>query len=259
MFFTDLDRTIIFSKRFVNDKNRDSLILVEEKEGRSISFMNSTAFQLLKKIRKNRSFVPVTARKYEEIMRISFIREDVPEWMICESGRAIYHRGKRLTEWDTMLEKNLNVMQDSIKEAHSKFNDLFKQKYKTRTWHINQEMVMGKTEGLSQEQLVELESSTDWFEKKGCLLHIQQRKVYLIPRPISKANAIAFLIQKLKPVCTISAGDADMDAGMFEKTTYAFAPRHHTIQTMPSHVGISKGNGVDAGEHILSAVIETFE
>jgi len=75
MFFTDLDRTIIFSHRFVTNKEDPFLVPVEVKEGREISYMRLSSYMLLKILRCDSLFVPVTARKYDEIMRISFVKE----------------------------------------------------------------------------------------------------------------------------------------------------------------------------------------
>lgn len=254
MFFTDLDRTIIFSKRFVDETNRNLVIPVEEKEGRPISYMNPTAFMMLSVFRKQVPFVPVTARKYDEIMRISFVREDMPEWMVCESGRVIYHSGKRWGEWDHVLEKELEKVKDDIQQCQNYFRYLLEDKYGVGTWHINNDMVMAKTEGMSENEIKELESYSSWFKKRNCLLHLQQRKVYLIPTPISKSNAVQYLIHLLKPNRTVSAGDADMDAGMFQKTTFAITPKHHTIANVS--IPVTKETGLKAGEEIILHAME---
>jgi hydroxymethylpyrimidine pyrophosphatase-like HAD family hydrolase len=255
MFFTDLDRTIIFSKRFLNGENRELVVPVEEKEGRHISYMNPVAFMMLTYLRRQVPFVPVTARKLDEIMRVIFIRDNMPEWMICESGRVIYHNGKRWEEWDKIIEKELEVFMEDIIQSQNYFRYLLEDKYLVKTWHINPDMVMGKTEGMSQDKIGELQSYDTWFKKRHCLLYLQQRKAYLIPTPISKSKAVEYLIQLLKPSThTVSAGDAQMDAGMFEKTDFAIAPCHHTIDDVS--VPVTQKTGIDAGEELIMYAME---
>lgn len=254
VFFTDLDRTIIFSNRFVDESQAKNVIPVEEKEGRVISYMNPTSNIYLEVLRRRVAFIPVTARKHDEIMRISFIKNNIPEWMVCESGRVIYHNGERWEDWDFMLEKELKKIKREIEESQNYFRYLLEDKYKVATWHINPDMVMGKTVGMTGEQIAELESYSKWFEDHHCQLHIQQRKAYLIPTPISKSNAVEYLISLLQPKKTVSAGDADMDAGMFEKTDFAIAPMHHTIVDLT--VPVTKETGLRAGENILLFAME---
>ena len=255
MLFTDLDRTIIFSTRFVSGDQEIDLIPVEEKEGRVISYVSPSALSLLSKLQEQSSFIPVTARKYEEIMRISFIRKHLPEWMICESGRVIYHNGERLKEWDKVIEQEINTIHQEVLNAQMLFRQILEQKHECKVWHINEEMIMAKTAGMPEEAYVELKEQEGWFLHHGCRLYLQQRKAYLIPTIISKDNAVEFLIDKLQPSITISAGDADMDAGMFEKTTFSIAPKHHTIENNDL-VQVTKETGFHAGIEILTFALE---
>jgi hydroxymethylpyrimidine pyrophosphatase-like HAD family hydrolase len=255
MFTTDLDRTIIFSKRFLTTDNEMSLIPIEEKEGRIISYMTKVAYEKLNYLRKNFSFIPATARKFDEIMRINFIREDIPEWMICESGRVIYHNGSRWGEWDLYLSQKLQKEKQTILKAHDLFDDILKE-YQIVPWYINESMKMAKTDKLTDEDRIALEKFTEEFSKLGCFLYLQQRKIYLMPKVISKRNAVAFLIKHLQPTVSISAGDAEMDCGMFEVTKHSIAPKHHTISTTPPV--ITNQHGVYAGEEIISFALENL-
>lgn len=252
MFFTDLDRTILFSNRFIENEEKADIFVVEEKEGRSISYMKKNAYERLNHLIQQGVFIPSSARTYNEMLRISFIRENLPEWMIAESGRVIYYKGEPLKEWDEQLSKQIDIVHKYIKEAQKMFRYLTEEKCHARTWHVSKEVIMTKTVGINDEQVQELASWSSWFRKRGCILYVQERKAYLIPFLISKANAVEFLIGKLQPDTSISAGDSDMDVGMFDLTTYSIAPLHHTIQKLPSHVLVTKETGLDAGENILS-------
>lgn len=219
------------------------------KDGKDISHMSLQAFEQLQELRTKTSFVPVTARKWDEIMRISFIEQDLPKWMICESGRVIYQEGERHTKWDLFQSQLLDQYRKHIKECQQWFFYLLQEKFGVKAWHINKDMVMARTDKLTDEQVALLKEYENWFRKRGCILYTQQRKAYLIPQTITKGNAIRYLIELLQPRLTVSAGDSDMDASMFKETDYAIIPKHHTVQQPIGFVTTEEG--MKAGEQIL--------
>lgn len=222
---------------------------VEFKDGVEISYMTAYAYNKLIELRKTIPFVPVTARKMEEAMRITFIKNDVPEWMICENGRSIYRNGVRWEEWDRQVERHLSLLKNEIAQAQSYFRYMLGEKLKCRVWHINQDMVMAKTENLTKVELSEILDKESWFLKHGCSLFVQERKVYLIPTMIKKERAIQYLIDLLKPTLTLSAGDSNLDQGMMNETAFCIAPRHHTMKL--TTIPVTKESGIIAGEEIV--------
>lgn len=253
MFFTDLDRTIIFSKRFVKGVN-DPLVVVETKEGREISYMTKKSLSLLQEIKECTQFVPVTARKWEEIMRIGFISDDLPDVVVCEAGRSIFLKGKRDASWD---EKIHQMMKDETQNLHTAFKRFQKEMSGLGypAWAINEYMMMTKVAGWTEEAQSFVEGMTDWFLEKGYRLQIQERKVYLTPMKISKGAAVRYLMECFKPGNSLSSGDAEMDHGMFEHTVHQIAPKHHTI-SCTDRVSVTTATGILAGEEILSIVKE---
>lgn len=253
MFFTDLDRTIIYSKRFIKGID-EPLVVVEMKEGREISYMTKRSISLLEEIRSCTQFIPVTARKWDEIMRIDFIANDVPAVMVCEAGRSIYLNGKRDTSWDEHIHQMMDSRSQNINIAFERFKtEMNKLGYPA--WEINEYMWMTKVEGWKEEVRSYVEEMTDWFSEKDCLLQIQERKVYLIPTKISKGAAVRYLLDRYQPEKSLSSGDAEMDRGMFEQTLYQVAPKHHTISCTDS-VMVTTATGLYAGEEILSIAKE---
>jgi hydroxymethylpyrimidine pyrophosphatase-like HAD family hydrolase len=249
MFFSDLDRTLIYSKRFIKDI-KVPIVVVEKKEEREISYMTETSHEALQDLRNQTTFVPVTARKWDEIMRINFIREQVPSIIVCEAGRAIYRNGKRDYFWDIHIECLMNLRKTKRKEAFERFNKEMK-RMGYPSWNINEYMLMTKVEGWTDEQRDFIEKMIPWFYQKGLLLLIQERKVYLIPTNITKHYAMRYLKHLYHPNETVSSGDADMDAGMFDVTTYSIAPLHHTIKSDISSP-VTSQSGILAGEEIIA-------
>ncbi|MFF2531503.1 hypothetical protein ACFVS2_21585 [Brevibacillus sp. NPDC058079] len=249
MFFSDLDRTLIYSKRFVEGIDTP-LVLVEEKDGREISYMTPASYISLQEMRSLTTFVPVTARKWEEAMRISFIKNDPPEILVCEAGRSIFRNGRRDVFWDAHIYHLMEANQEDRKEAMERFFVEMKA-LGYPAWSINEYMVMTKVDGWTKDQKERVSDMYSWFYERGCLLLIQGRKVYLIPQGISKASAIRYLIQLYNPLITVSSGDAEMDASMFAVTSDGIAPLHHTISLLPK-CSITQQSGIYASEEIIA-------
>jgi len=256
MFFTDLDRTLIFSKRF-SIKERDRLVAVEKKEDREISYMTKRAVSLLSEYRKIGEFIPVTARSLEQAMRIDFIKGQLPEWMVTENGRAIYHHGNRFHEWDTLFVEKMKNIHEKILVAQEKFHQIFVDELGCEIFSPNDEMMIAKIDHLSEEQKNELGERLGFFNEYDCVIHFHPRKIYLMPNIISKGEAVRYLIEKLSPEITISAGDTDMDESMFHETQHHIVPLHHTIVNRGYIT--TKNEGFVSGEEILEYVIKKIK
>lgn len=256
MLFSDLDRTLIFSKRFVSGENADSLVVAEKISGRSVSYMTPLSFMCVSFLVKSGLFVPVTARKYEEIMRITFLNTNLPEWMISESGRVIYHNNQRVKEWDLQMEQAYKDSMASQLLAQEKFRHILEGNLDCKVWNINKEMVMAKTADLPEEAFLELKEHQAFFEAHQCTLHLQQRKAYLIPKFVTKEDALLYVKNRCSSNYSISAGDAQMDYGMSFNTDCFIAPKHHTIEGNVEYV--TKESGIKAGEEIATLAIEVL-
>ena len=91
-FISDLDKTLIYTK-YPNE------ICVEYKDGKPISYMTEKGLSLMKKILTKSIFIPCTMRNLEQTMRINFIKEYNPKFIICQNGANIYINGKLDLEW----------------------------------------------------------------------------------------------------------------------------------------------------------------
>jgi hydroxymethylpyrimidine pyrophosphatase-like HAD family hydrolase len=255
MFFSDLDRTLIYSKRFVSEQEAFKYVPVEMKEGRVISYMTNEAYDLLVKLRKEITFIPVTARKLDEIMRIGFIKDDIPSIMVCEGGKSIYRNGILDKSWELHINDRMGWTTYSRILAEVRFRELMEETCNSPVWNINEFMLMTKVTDWSDVQKLKIEKMIPWFEAKLINIHIHERKVYFVPKAITKGYAIQYVLKEFYGK-SVSAGDTDMDATMFSRTSYHIAPKHHTI---PNEVHfLTEKNGIEAAEDILKYAIENL-
>ena len=114
IFATDLDRTIIYSPKFLNEKNKNSVILIETLDGKEISYISKFAFEELKKINKEIYVIPVTTRSINQFKRINTF--EYCEYVITSNGGTILHNGIALGEWDDYIFNSLKEYNNKMKK-----------------------------------------------------------------------------------------------------------------------------------------------
>lgn len=250
IFFSDLDRTLIFSKKFLQEGKTP--VLVEKKGEQAISYMTEEAVSLLEQIREECTFIPVSTRTYETMTRIGFIHEDMPEWMICDNGAHIYHKGQRVQEWEDHIQSKRAELKTTVQELENTMRYLFADRGLKATFNIEDLYLMVKFEEMTSEVRQSLEILNLSLRKKGYRLDINSRKAYLLPDYIRKEDAVRFLISSHGWQFTISAGDSHMDKDMLKETLYAIAPKHKSFPDDFMHV--TERKGMKAGEETLHYV-----
>lgn len=250
VFFTDFDRTMIFSNRFA-DENIESTC-VEYKEGRAMSFMTGNAIALLEEVKQSVIFIPVTTRTWELITRVNFINTDMPEWLVCSNGGRIYHNGERSQEWDAIMQQERENHPYSIQEIKTSLQTKLKKGSIKKMLIYENSYLMIKFKKIKPNIKKKLDKVNKSLLQKGYRIEISSNKAYIIPDFIRKERAVAYLIEKLKTDVTISAGDSIMDVGMLALTDYAIAPKHKTFED--DFMQITMNKGLAAGEEILHYV-----
>lgn len=206
--FTDLDRTMIFSKTFYEDGlNLLPIEYDKENNKKIISYMTKNALELVKKNQSN--IIPVTTRTLSEFQRVTPF-QDSP-WAIVGNGSLILHKGKKVNEWSIHIDnitKPLSQEYDFlINFINFEFKEMLEEKAKK-----NEGFIFAKIK----------EEYRDYFYNKifaHKLPHwqfvIQKRKVYLMPKIVSKENAVEYVLKKLVNVDNLFfAGDGVLDVGM---------------------------------------------
>lgn len=247
VLFTDFDRTMIFSKRFL-DESVDSTC-IEYKEGKPMSFMTNNAITLLDEVKQKLVFIPVTTRTWELITRVDFIKEDMPEWLVCCNGGRIYHNGEQLQEWEKMMQQEREKLQYPVNTVGTVFRQVFQSDVLEEVLIYEQCYVMVKFDKMTQEIERLLEKLQPTIQQMGYRIEVSSRKAYVFPNFIRKERAVQFLIDKLNVEVSISAGDSIMDLEMLRLTDYAVAPNHKTFEE--NFMEVTQHTGLLAGEEIL--------
>lgn len=220
LFVSDLDNTLIYSYK----KEIGSRVLVEEKDGKNLSYMTEEASQMLSTLSDQVRFVPVTTRSMEQYGRIRFpehIRtgKRMPEYALVSNGGILLHNGEIDRQW---LAESMAVKKEAEEEMKRGMDIL----EHTRDRNLDVRLVDGLfvfTKVKNPEQVLgQMDTALD---TKQVSLFSNGEKIYIFPRKMSKAWAVRKLKERLCPDITAAAGDSLFDIGMLEEADLSFYPK----------------------------------
>ncbi len=261
MFVSDLDRTLIYSKRALADFNHhdySSLACVERKNNEDVAFMTKKAKELLEVITQHCLFVPVTTRTYEQFSRIFIFNNDIPlTYAVTSNGASIFYKGKRVPEWQ-------EIVQNRLKKECTPIDKMIKlvQEYKVAgTLKVAEELFFY--------YILEEEISTDTINQirflashHGWRVSIQGRKLYLVPKPVCKGEAINFIREKHRIQTIFGAGDSILDFDFLKNCDFSYVPSHGELGKLielRDYFSLSQNQGVLAGEEILNEIAKSLK
>ena len=107
ILFTDLDNTLIYSKKTdIAEK-----IPVELYNGEVNSFMSKHSYELLHKLNEMLLIVPITTRTYIQYSRIDFGFN--PKYVLCANGGILLKDGIKSDEWYAKSEDHVFAAGDT--------------------------------------------------------------------------------------------------------------------------------------------------
>lgn len=205
ILFSDLDRTIIHSSKFLKESINPEIVEFN-KDKKPISYMEKEALLLLNELSNNLLFIPVTTRSLEQYKRIDL--KITPLYSITSNGGIILKNNESLKSWDYFIKNNISnknymEIQDKLKSIN---------KYLTRELILIDNVFFFSK--IDDNNLLELNYKLDnilkWYD---WTYTIQGNKIYIMPKFISKENAINYLLQNelSKDNFIITAGDGKLD------------------------------------------------
>ncbi|AZM62531.1 MULTISPECIES: HAD family hydrolase [unclassified Streptomyces] len=259
---SDLDRTLIYSAAALAltmpDARAPRLLCVEVHESRPLSFMTETAAQLLTDLGDQAVFVPTTTRTRKQYQRIN-LPGPPPAYAICANGGHLLVEGETDRDWHARVLARLadecaplaEVREHLLRTAdpvwlrkHRVAEDLFV-------------YLVVERELLREEWVKEL---AVWAENRGWTVSLQGRKIYAVPKPLTKSAAMREVARRTGADLTLAAGDSLLDADLLLAADRGWRPGHGelaeadwtapAIRTLPER-------GVLAGERILREFLHT--
>lgn len=209
LFATDLDNTLIFSKGFV--KNED-VIAVEYKDNQELSYITKQALEILKKLNEKITIVPITSRSLEEFKQLTFY--SMFEHAILSNGLVILYKG--LVEdgnWQYIIQKEFEKMDLSdVESLLYNCSSLFKSDFELRDYYYYAEV--------KEHQEIMVLKLLKPFLHKDWNCFVQDNKLYVTPKIVTKENALKFLSKKydLDLLHSWGVDDSKIDKGFIDLT-----------------------------------------
>lgn len=209
LFATALDNTLIFSKGFV--KNED-VIAVEYKDNQELSYITKQALEILKKLNEKITIVPITSRSLEEFKQLTFY--SMFEHAILSNGLVILYKG--LVEdgnWQYITQKEFEKMDLSdVESLLYNCSSLFKSDFELRDYYYYAEV--------KEHQEIMVLKLLKPFLHKDWNCFVQDNKLYVTPKIVTKENALKFLSKKydLDLLHSWGVGDSKIDKGFIDLT-----------------------------------------
>ncbi len=264
IFASDLDGTLIFSKkRFVDVPEDTEIILVEKKEQEEISYMTRRSIDILVNVDRMVTFIPATTRTLEQYKRIAIFQEEiVPEFAITSNGGKILVKGEIDKQWEDYITAGMEKLSVPAEDTFKKLSEFMDDSW-VLSYRLADELfwvfIVNK-ENLPKD---EMNSYIHWANENGWQVSIQGRKLYIVPEFINKWSALNYLNQRLACNIVISAGDSLLDYPLLKNSTRGYAPLNCELKTYLDNerltipnLTFTQSSGIMAGEEILKNLLE---
>lgn len=260
LFASDLDRTLIYSKRALQSFSQDhlsDLVPVERKDESDVAFMTGRSFAMLKELADSLMFVPVTTRTYEQYKRIFIFSEDIKvNYAVTANGANIHYKGQELLEWKDVLKARLGQDCTLYQDMIDKVSCLSIQGNLKKAENLFFYYILD-----SVSDQINIEEISKFAFEHGWRISLQGKKLYFMPNPICKGEALKFIQEREMIDHMIGAGDSILDYDFLRHCQEALVPNHGELVQRPEikelSCKITKNKGVWAGEEMLDTVIKT--
>lgn len=260
LFTSDLDRTLIYSKRMmemfppISDK-----VVVEQKANETMSMMTKETAILLQQVHQQTLFVPVTTRALHQYKRIQFINDLNPAFAITSNGGTILEKGQPYDKWTKTLGSRIEDSSIPQEDMSQLFQTIKSDTWLQRSFYIDDLFYVHHV-NLDVLQQDDLHAIVQEFDAHGWCVLLQGKKLYFMPKVLTKEAAIEYMMEFCTYDVHIAAGDSMMDYGMLMLADVAFTPYHGDLKDKQPKIlhntTYSPYEGEAFTKHLLQTVLQ---
>jgi hypothetical protein len=252
---SDLDRTLIYSMAAIESTSIAGdippLLCVERLDGRDISYMTVAAGHWLERCRSRALLVPTTTRTLAQFARVMLPGGPTPFAVTSNGGHLLVH-GVNDPDWRRAVDHRLAAEGAELAEIADGLD-----RRATGSWVLNRKTaddlfcyLVVDLVALPPDFLAEW---TAWCNDRGWVVSMQGRKIYALPRGLTKEAAVAEVLVRTGGTTLLAAGDGALDAGFLSMADAGIRPPHGELAESGWHaaqVDIASTPGVLAGEQM---------
>ncbi|MET0866351.1 MAG: HAD family hydrolase [Nakamurella sp.] len=261
---TDLDRTLIYSMAAIDSANAGQqvgpLVCVEWLDGQELSFMTESAARSLETIGQTASLVPITTRTPVQFERVQ-LPGGTTQYAITSNGGHLFVDGKPDLGWRQAVETRIAGNGAPLAEVLAGL-----EQQSDERWVLNRKVADGlfcylvvDLAGLPDDFLA---TWTDWCAERGWVVSMQGRKIYALPRSLTKESALAEVRERTGARYLLAAGDGALDSGFLGMADAAIRPPHGELAELnwrSPNLRVARAYGVLAGEEITRWLLDQVE
>ena len=257
--FSDLDRSIIYSKRFLGEDKSELEIEIYKNE--NISYISKKTVELIKQIKERREFIPTTTRTLEQFKRIEFSKYDIDfKYAITTNGGNILVDGEIDREYKSFINQKLknSLHIDETMKLLEEYKNIKGIKKIRKADDLFFYIVVDNT----LFDLKYIESFINKIKNLNWETYINGTKVYFLPKELKKSTAIKYICDKFGYKDTFGIGDSIMDKDMLDFCKNSYLLNHGDLVNLLNKENkyiISKQNGFRGSEEVLNNIISYQE
>ena len=236
LFTSDLDRTLIFSKRRMLENT--CYISIEQLNDQTVSYMSATTYERLAHLHAVLDFVPVTTRSLQQYTRLTLFQHDLtPKVAIVANGGVILRNGKIDEVWQQHIYKKQAALPLLYEQVQNHFSSLFTAPFVKRLYEVDSLFFVLTIEdgNLLEKVLSKFQIDLEEFEWTCYLLG---RKLYILPCFLTKGAAVQYIKSQKSYEWHVAAGDSMMDLSMLELADTCFIPQHGELEQAKAEHGL---------------------
>jgi hypothetical protein len=258
---SDLDRTLIYSAGALGltmpDEHAPRLLCVEVHESKPLSYLTETAGRMLVELADTVRFVPSTTRTRAQYRRIN-LPGRVPRYAICANGGHLLVDGHTDRDWNAQMRRRLADGSAPLAEIRAHLAATADPEW-LRKERVAEELFAYLVVDRERLPVGWVKELGVWADERGWTVSLQGRKVYAVPKPLSKSAALAEVVRRTGAERVLAAGDSLLDADLLLAADLGWTPGHGELADTgwkAPHVTALTSQGAAAGEEILRRALE---
>jgi hydroxymethylpyrimidine pyrophosphatase-like HAD family hydrolase len=261
IFASDLDRTLIYS-RFFLDPEVNNVTIVEFKNEKGLSHMTNKSVDLLQCINEKILFIPTTTRSLDQYRRIDVFQELIkPRFSIIANGGIILKNNCIDKYWESNIKSKLAKI--TKPEEIIKLCEFFLKGDEINSYRCCDDIFVYALLRSDEIDNVKLSKVDKVCKEHGYYVTKNSRKIYIIPEFINKWEAIKYIMEVTCEKELISAGDSLLDLPMLENASYGIVPLHgelfrlyNNALSIMKNIHFTKTHGIVSSDEFLEDILD---
>lgn len=254
---TDLDRTMIYSRRFLDDPSH--AVCVEVYKGEPISFMSPGAATRLAAVADAYHVVPATTRTVEQFRRVQLPGAPYRH-AVTSNGGTILCDGVPDVTWSATIASRIAETSVPLAEVSAALQARIGDDW-VRSFRVAEDLFCYLVVDEESLPIDFMPQWKDWCAPRGWVVSRQGRKIYSVPSSLCKSRAVAEVRHRLieggelaPSARLLAAGDGALDIGLLESADVAIRPSHgelHALGWTAPTLAVTGTAGAGAAEVML--------